>query len=128
MKSMSVLLVEDDLLAQMTLTNILKDVGFTNVEAVSSFQEAIEMSEQKKYDVAFCDIYLQGAPTGFELIKRLKESTDIKIVLQTGLPKQSVQGPEYNMVDYFVFKPYNYDDIASILLDLTKSADPPSDQ
>lgn len=65
-----ILLVEDEPIARMVNTQLLKDLGYMPDIAVTG-EEAVEMSN-KDYDIIFMDIGLPGI-NGLEATKKIRE-------------------------------------------------------
>jgi two-component system, sensor histidine kinase len=74
-KKIPCLLVEDDSLAQLYATEILKRVGL-KVTVASSAEEALALLENAKYNIIFTDIGLPGK-NGIELAKEIRNTLRI---------------------------------------------------
>lgn len=73
MTKQSLLIADDDRLVRVTVKNGLTQAGFTVYEAESG-EEAVEICEQKKPDLAILDIRMPGID-GIEAARRLQEKT-----------------------------------------------------
>ena len=103
--AISVLLVEDDALAQMVAKNFLKDLN-CRVDTASSGEEAVKNANQNKYDLILMDIGL-GDTDGFTVTAEIKANSnlnkDTPIVAVTANASQEYyqRGIEAGMVDFF---------------------------
>ena len=103
--AISVLLVEDDALAQMVAKNFLKDLS-CRVDTASSGEEAVKNANQNKYDLILMDIGL-GDTDGFTVTAEIKANSslnkDTPIVAVTANASQEYQqrGIEVGMMDFF---------------------------
>jgi CheY-like chemotaxis protein len=69
-----VLLVEDDLMNQVTIKRFLKDMYVTMV--TDSSDEAMKILKKGKVDIILMDISIKGSKNGLELTKELKSSIE----------------------------------------------------
>lgn len=74
-KKLKILLVEDDVIAQVIGKNIIEQAGY-NLDIVNSTQKALGLLKHKKYDLIFMDLGLPDA-SGIEFTKELSENVKI---------------------------------------------------
>jgi CheY-like chemotaxis protein len=55
---MSILIVEDNIINQMVITNHLKRFGYTNVKCVDNGKKAAEIVQNEDFDLIFMDIHM----------------------------------------------------------------------
>lgn len=79
-----ILIVEDEILIGMMLTENMKDFGFIPCEIATSAEEALEAVKTESPDAILMDISLSGTIDGIETAKRIKQKTDIPILFFTG--------------------------------------------
>ena len=108
-----IMIVEDDFLIRLTLSESLADEGFDIVEA-SSGEEALAMV-QDGADVALVltDIQLGPAMDGNELARRLRVSfPDLPMIFMTGRPDSVAQlsGPSRSIA-----KPYLPSEVCTLV-------------
>ena len=84
------LLVEDDETIVENLCVFLQQEGFL-IESVSGQKHAIELLEEKNYDLVLLDISLADG-NGFAICSYIKQNTDIPVIFLTA------SGDEYSVV------------------------------
>ena len=72
-KLAKLLVVEDNVDTQELMLLILQDKF--DVTVASTFNEALEVTEDRTYDVVLMDLNLGGKDTGFELLRELRKKT-----------------------------------------------------
>lgn len=82
----TVLVVADEVLARMAISDYLRECGYAVVEA-SNTAEAMEVLEADvSVDIAFADFSLPGSPESFALAQWIRrERPAIKIILTSGV-------------------------------------------
>ncbi len=106
---MNVLLVEDEKITRISLTNTLKDEGF-NVEACETGNEAIQKLATKNYDIIITDLRLPGK-TGLEILETAKKNNpNTKVILMTAYAtlETAVKAIKLGAYDYLI-KPFSPD-------------------
>jgi DNA-binding NarL/FixJ family response regulator len=83
--STKVLIVEDDALIALGMTDVLSFAGFEIVGPVSRVSEALRLAEAARPSVAVVDISLAGRRDGIEGANLLKEK-GAKVVFGSALP------------------------------------------
>lgn len=73
---MNILIIEDEILIQKSLTILLKKRG-ANVDATASGTDAIKLIQERQYDKIICDLMLQDI-TGFDVIEESKSVFTLK--------------------------------------------------
>ena len=114
MPAISVLLVEDEALISMMVSDALSEVGFEVHEAASADEALRYLGEGGAVDVLFTDINLAGGMSGAELAQRAR-------ALKPGLPVVYASG-RYRGEDMpgrvpdsvFVQKPYDTAAVCSL--------------
>ncbi len=97
------LVVEDEVLIRMTLAAVLRDEGFTVIEACDA-DEALVALATTSIDLLLTDVRMEGSMDGLDLAMQVRSNLpDLKIVVVSGhLPGDETQG----VADAFVPKPY----------------------
>jgi CheY-like chemotaxis protein len=118
----NILLVEDELLISKLIAEVLCEHGF-DVHAVAEAEEALRYLESEtEVDVLFTDINLAGQMDGSELAERVRERRpELPIVYCSGRYSPSALAQPVPR-SIFVRKPYNPDDLCTLLERLTAPA------
>ena len=116
-----VLIVEDEVLVRMLMTDILEEVGFTVIEAKDA-TEALRVLEAKPgIHVLLTDAEMPPGPTGFELARQVCERwPDIQILISSGRMMPGVEGLPGCTV--FIAKPWSSDGLARHVRDAVERA------
>ena len=84
MKSVKVLIVEDDAFSRSTLTDALRHQGLEVVGATDNAKDALSACQKFSPDVAICDLDLGIGPTGLDVAHALRNSSpQIGIIMLT---------------------------------------------
>ena len=120
--SVSVLLVEDEVLISNLVADWLADRGFAVHEVTTAGEALRYLSSGAAVDVLFTDVELPGGMDGAELAERARQQRpDLPIVYASGRYRSTDIG---GLVPRSIFlpKPYNRDDVCTLLERLTASA------
>jgi CheY-like chemotaxis protein len=80
----SVLVVDDEALVAMLLTDMLEDMGLRVCDTAATAQEAIALAETHRPDVVLMDIRLQGAGDGIDAAVEIHRRQKTPIIFLTG--------------------------------------------
>ena len=84
MEDECILIVEDDAIAQLTLAQYLKDLGFPHSLAVNNGKDAIEAVKNKAVMLAFLDVRIMGEWDGVDTAQQIqKNQPDLPLVFLT---------------------------------------------
>lgn len=81
----SILLIEDEAILALDLTDILEAEGYTVVGPVANGPEALELMRQQPVDLLLCDMRLQGPWDGIETAQRLLAERPVPLVYLTAM-------------------------------------------
>ena len=99
------LLVEDEFLIRLTLSETLSDDGFEVVEAADSDSALALLEQQGEFAMMLTDIQLPGALDGTALAARARTARpDLPVIFMSGRP-QHCAAP--HPLDTYVNKPYS---------------------
>lgn len=103
-----ILLVEDDKLLRLTLTEILEKNGFTVFQAALG-RRLFEVIEEHQVDLILLDVILPDG-NGIEFLQQIREMTDVPVIVISGNAdrSQKLSGLESGADDY-VDKPFDMD-------------------
>lgn len=102
---MNILIVDDEPLALARLTRLLTSLGHTSITQASSGAEAIELTAQHPFDIAFLDISM-AEMDGIELGYALRyHHQNLAIIYQTAHENHALKAFDVGAIDYLL-KPY----------------------
>jgi DNA-binding NtrC family response regulator len=104
----TILVVEDDVLVRMPISQYLRDCGYKVIEAANG-EEAMTVLSHKEtvINVVFTDIEMPGAVDGFGLAKWVREHRPGLDVLMAGTLPRTVQQAKELCEEGPVPKPYD---------------------
>jgi len=114
----SILLVDDEELALVTLRNALpyKEFGFSDIVSTTSAVDALELLQNRRFDACFVDIRMPDI-NGLDLIATAKQyAPETQFVIVSGYSDFSYakQAIKYDVVDYCL-KPIGTEDCIPVL-------------
>lgn len=80
----TVLVVEDETLVAMFLSDLLVDLGQTVIGPVATAQAALDAAADSRPDTAIVDVNLGGQGSGIELAAELQRAYGTKIIFLSG--------------------------------------------
>jgi signal transduction histidine kinase len=83
MKPISILVVEDEAVVAMDIENTIVRLGYSLFNSVPTAEEALDLVQQNKPDLALCDIQLAGQMDGVVLSEKLINDFNIPVVFLT---------------------------------------------
>lgn len=110
----AVLVVEDEALIRLTISDYLQDNGFKVLEA-SSGDEALAIMAAPGFavDLVFTDVMMPGITDGFALAKWIIENhPEIPVIVTSGDAEKIASAPDCGGQSQFVPKPYDLDHVA----------------
>jgi DNA-binding LytR/AlgR family response regulator len=112
MNKVKVLIVEDELIIAMNITDILEDLGYETLEVASSYEEAVKLLKSEDPDIAILDVQLKGSKNGIDLAQFIREEYDIPFIfLTSNSGKETVEKAKSVNPSSFLVKPFNTDDL-----------------
>ena len=108
--TMPILVVDDYQTMVRIICNLLKQIGYENVDTANNGAQALERIGEKKYGLIISDWNMQPM-TGFELLVKLKgepEHADIPFIMVTAESKtDNVIAARKAGVSSYIVKPFN---------------------
>jgi len=102
---MNILIVDDEPLALARLTRLLNSLGHTSITQAASGAEALELTAQRPFDIAFLDISM-AEMDGIELGYALRyHHENLSIIYQTAHENHALKAFDVGALDYLL-KPY----------------------
>ncbi len=121
MTAIRVLVVEDEFLIRMTLTEALSDEGFDVVEAASAEEALALIAGAGPFALLLTDLQLGGKGDGIALARAVRErEPDMPVIFMTGRPDHVAPGA-LSARDVTIAKPYLLTDICAAARRLTSS-------
>lgn len=106
-----VLIVEDEVLIRMALSEFLRDAGLSVLEAASG-DEAIDvlLARGADIDIVFSDVQMPGKADGFALaLWVLTNRPEIRMLLTSGVPHAASKAEELRLAAPMMRKPYDHE-------------------
>lgn len=108
--SMPILVVDDYKTMVRIIKNLLKQIGFENVDEASDGQEAFDMIKKKKYGLIISDWNMEPV-TGYELLQKVRGDEGVKgtpfIMVTAESKTENVIAAKKAGVNNYIVKPFN---------------------
>ena len=108
--SMPVLVVDDYKTMVRIITNLLKQLGFQNIEAASDGKEAFAKMQEQKYGLVISDWNMEPM-TGYELLREVRSADTLKttpfIMVTAESKTENVIAAKKAGVNNYIVKPFN---------------------
>ncbi len=112
-RSTRVLLVEDEFLIRLDLSEGLRRQGYSVIEAVSADEGICVLQSSADVQAVITDRRLPGALDGAGLVQFVREAyPQLKVVMVSGEPQPTELGDQ---LDGFISKPCHPDDVSALL-------------
>lgn len=112
MSQLKVLVVEDEMVIAMDLTDKLEEMGYEVLDTVSSYDDALTILSKEEPDIAILDIQLEGSKTGIDLGEFLKQENNIPFIyLTSNADKRTLNEAKATQPYAFLRKPFQQDDL-----------------
>lgn len=109
-KNMLILIVDDYKTMLRIIRNLLKQLGFTNVQEATDGSMALDMLRKEQFDLVISDWNMEPM-TGFQLLKEVRadpELKDMPFLLVTAESKtENVVAAKEAGVSNYIVKPFN---------------------
>lgn len=105
--SAKILIVDDEPRVVQLVRTVLEAVGYQVVAAVRG-EQAIEMTAMEQPDLVLLDIRLPKGPDGYEVCRRIREFSDMAVIMLTAKAQESdvLRGFDVGADDYLT-KPFS---------------------
>jgi two-component system chemotaxis response regulator CheY len=108
--SLPILVVDDYQTMVRIIRNLLKQIGFENVDEAANGAEALAKIEQRNYGLIISDWNMEPM-TGFQLLQKVREfkdRADIPFIMVTAESKtDNVVAARRAGVNHYIVKPFN---------------------
>ncbi len=97
-----ILIVEDELVLQMMLEYMLKQMGFSRLDTATKGKTAIQKCHEQDFDLILMDIMLQDHVDGIEAYRQISKNKNIPVIYITGNtdPRNKERALETGFHDY----------------------------
>lgn len=115
MKAPTVLIIDDEPLIRLSMTDALKAVGY-DVRATGTGHEGLELLTSKTFDILISDLRLPGTD-GLELLQVCKQRsprTEVVMITAHGSVEAAVEAMKHGAYD-FITKPFSMDELLLIV-------------
>lgn len=111
-----ILIVEDERMIALDLTDILEGAGHKVVGYATTMAQALKLASETKPDLALMDMELEDGSSGLEAAEALGASSRLPILFLTGRGDFMVRAMALDIQPLgFVTKPYRPDDVLAAL-------------
>jgi len=108
----SIVIVEDEMMAQRYLKDILANFGIKHVETFSNAEDTIEWLKFAKCDMLLADINIKGSMDGIQMSKSILDKYDIPIIFITAYSDADTLNDALSVSPYgYIIKPFSQSDI-----------------
>ncbi len=108
--NMPILVVDDYKTMVRIIRNLLKQIGFENVDEASDGAEAFEMMKKRKYGLVISDWNMEPM-TGYELLQNVRADEAVKstpfIMITAESKTENVIAAKKAGVNNYIVKPFN---------------------
>ena len=107
---MKILIVDDEALGLARLKRMLGTLGYTDIVEASNAEEALTLSKDQLFDLAFLDINMPET-SGLELAYELRyHQENMAIIFQTAYSEHALEAFDIGAIGYLV-KPFSIDQL-----------------
>lgn len=111
-KDIKIMIVEDNVIVAMELSEKLTSEGFSVVGETISGEEAVQMAADRKPNVILMDIKLDGDLDGVSAAKKINNELSIPIIYTTAYSDMDTIQKITSVSEYgYLIKPYDYNDL-----------------
>ncbi|MDU0355681.1 chemotaxis response regulator CheY [Paraglaciecola aquimarina] len=107
-KNMKILVVDDFSTMRRIIKNLLKDLGFTNIQEADDGNTALPMLQQGIFDFVITDWNMPGMQ-GIDLLRAIRADADLKhlpVLMVTAEAKKSKLLRQRKLANGYVIKPF----------------------
>ncbi|MBN2102490.1 response regulator [bacterium] len=119
--SITILVVEDDIIICEDIRSSLEKLGFTLLDTVSSGEAAIKKIRQKKPDFVMMDIVLSGRLNGIETAEIIVKTYQIPIIFVSAYSDPITKKRTENVHPYgYLTKPFHAEELKKVIQNALK--------
>lgn len=115
-KNITILIIEDEIIASEYLCSILDDLDFENIHTASSAKEAMQIIYTNNIDLIFMDINISGNIDGIQCASKIKENYDIPIIYTSAYAdSQTIKEASLTNLYGYLVKPFKVHELEATL-------------
>ncbi len=119
-----ILIVEDESLVALEISNFVSSLGYEVVEIATSANQAVEIFKKNDIDVVLMDVYLKGDIDGTECANTIKQIKELPIIYISAFSDDiTLQRAINSKPTSYLVKPFNREELKIALLIATKTID-----
>lgn len=104
---LSILIVEDEIIAREYLLSILQSLGFSNLQTSSNMKDSLEIVKKNHIDLVFMDINIEGSIDGISCARILNQEYFIPIIFASAYnDDQTIQEASETNIFGYLIKPF----------------------
>jgi two-component system, response regulator PdtaR len=104
----SILLVEDEAILAMEMSETLEMEGYNVVDTASNGRRALEIFQHEPIDLLICDINIKGDWDGIETVQHIIAVRPVPVIYLTALAdKDTIERAKHTFPAAYIPKPYN---------------------
>ena len=109
-KSLSIGVLEDEVLIAEALCELLRDLGYSNLSVANSYREGIEMLSARQLDILLLDINLKGEHDGIDFAKVVRQRLHIPLIfISSHSDAHTVERASAVAPNGYLLKPFDQD-------------------
>ena len=116
----TILVVEDEVLIRLAVSDYLRDCGYRVVETGSGDEAVTILTKTDvRIDVVFTDVSMPGGLNGFGLAQWVRrERPDVRVILTSGVTRTAEEARDLCAHGPFMAKPYDHREVARQIREL----------
>lgn len=111
---MNILVVEDEMITRMVISDVLRDEGYTVIEAFNADEAVDILTAGKSVDLVFSDVRMPGTLDGLGLLRFIKQRfCNLPVILASGHLDPAEARAEG--ADHLFAKPYRVEAVVDLV-------------
>jgi CheY-like chemotaxis protein/DNA-directed RNA polymerase specialized sigma24 family protein len=106
----TVLIIEDEPVIALNLTDIVRRAGHTVVGVANTKDEAVALAQETRPGLVLCDIQLRDRSSGLDAAREILETMSAPVIFITAFPERLLTGSSHEPA-FLVTKPFTADTV-----------------
>lgn len=116
MDVIKILIVEDESLVAMDMSDMLSKMGYEVLAAAYTYEEAVQLMTEQKPDIVLLDVNLGGSKTGIDLAQLIRSKYQIPFIFITSHSDRATVSKAASMQpNGYIVKPFSEEDLFASL-------------